>query len=262
MQRNLTKELGENIIDKHQLEVIDAEIAQAKRARQLWYNMLAMVRGRHPSYKYVGGKGVTVHPRWSDSFDDFLKDVGLPLPTEVLRRIDLSKGYEPGNVVWMDKKAAHFNRSNDMPDRITGWMAVDTPERALAAAMSDARALSFIPPEFLTMELLEAVVAKDSRAVISMPQHMLTQEVANRFVAINWRVIRLLPSRLRSPEAVTLAVKADGMAIRYCPMWALTRELAYKAVDQNAGSLRFIPSKALRQEIRAAAREQHPGNPR
>lgn len=51
-----------------------------------------------------GQRGVItpIHPAWRDIFEQFLADVGpAPSPKHQLRRIDLSRGVEPGNVRWV-----------------------------------------------------------------------------------------------------------------------------------------------------------------
>ena len=56
-------------------------------------------------YHNYGGRGITVHPTWVNSFSTFLTDVGeRPSKEFSLDRIDNNKGYEPGNVRWATKK--------------------------------------------------------------------------------------------------------------------------------------------------------------
>ena len=57
----------------------------------------------HPQdreYARVGGKGVRVHLPWRESFENFLKDMGEPLPNAVLRRCDETRDFEPENCFW------------------------------------------------------------------------------------------------------------------------------------------------------------------
>ena len=80
------------------------EVLVNKRTRvyQNWVNIRMLCTDvRHPSYKYLGGKGITMDPSWLASFDNFLADVGFPSDVKhTLRRIDRTKNYEPGNVQW------------------------------------------------------------------------------------------------------------------------------------------------------------------
>lgn len=58
----------------------------------------------HRNYQWYGGRGITVCPEWMNSFAQFLKDVG-PKPKHSrllwLGRLDVNKGYAPGNVAWL-----------------------------------------------------------------------------------------------------------------------------------------------------------------
>lgn len=53
------------------------------------------------NYKHYGAKGVTMCDLWRVSFAEFYNYIG-PRPSEdyILKRIDLTKNYEPGNVTW------------------------------------------------------------------------------------------------------------------------------------------------------------------
>jgi hypothetical protein len=74
------------------------------------YRIWSLMRNRcgdpgNRDYANYGGRGVTVDPRWQESFDAFFADVGLrPDPKYSLDRIDNAKGYEPGNVQWASQK--------------------------------------------------------------------------------------------------------------------------------------------------------------
>lgn len=63
-------------------------------------------------YEYYGGRGITVCERWL-KFENFFSDMGQPEPGMTLERVDNSKGYEPGNVIWASRKVQGVNmRSN------------------------------------------------------------------------------------------------------------------------------------------------------
>lgn len=58
----------------------------------------------HRNFQWYGGRGITVCPEWMASFAAFLMHVG-PKPKHSrllwLGRLDVNKGYEPGNVAWL-----------------------------------------------------------------------------------------------------------------------------------------------------------------
>ena len=67
-----------------------------------------------PAYKYYGGRGICVDPRW-ESFETFLTDVGLsPSPKHGIDRYPDNDGnYEPRNVRWATQAEQNGNtRSN------------------------------------------------------------------------------------------------------------------------------------------------------
>lgn len=56
------------------------------------------------NYAWYGGKGISVCQRWRDSFEDYLADVGEPVPGHILGRLDKGGDFEPDNVAWMTRK--------------------------------------------------------------------------------------------------------------------------------------------------------------
>ena len=67
----------------------------------------------HPAWKNYGGRGITVCPEWSASFDAFWRDMG---PTYrqglTLDRIDNDKGYSKANCRWATHKTQAANTRN------------------------------------------------------------------------------------------------------------------------------------------------------
>lgn len=68
---------------------------------------------KHQSYYNYGARGIQVHPDWRapDGFDKFIAHIGpKPDPSLSLDRINNDKGYEPGNVRWVDRVTQQLNR--------------------------------------------------------------------------------------------------------------------------------------------------------
>jgi hypothetical protein len=70
---------------------------------------------RHRSYASYGGRGITVCDRWTNSFKNFLADMGeRPSREYTIDRLDSLAGYHPGNCRWATKEqqaeGRKFNR--------------------------------------------------------------------------------------------------------------------------------------------------------
>lgn len=77
-----------------------------------WFNMNARCNHEsHPSYKNYGARGIAVCWRWYESNPEGFINFFHDLPTKpgrrgyTLERVDRTRGYEPGNVVWATKRA-------------------------------------------------------------------------------------------------------------------------------------------------------------
>jgi hypothetical protein len=84
---------------------------ERKRALSAWRVMKR--RCLEPGFKSFpryGGAGIKICPQWLASFENFLKDVGLPpSPTHWLARKDTSAHYTPENTIWTER-APQMNR--------------------------------------------------------------------------------------------------------------------------------------------------------
>ena len=67
-----------------------------------WCNMKNRCLNRKiKSFSNYGGRGIKIYQPWIDSFDNFLKDIGIkPSNKHSLERIDVNGDYKPGNVIW------------------------------------------------------------------------------------------------------------------------------------------------------------------
>lgn len=78
-------------------------------------------------FKDYGARGITVCARWLEgedgkpAFSCFLSDVGRkPSPQHFLGRRNVSRGYEPDNVLWLTRAAAARNTRATRRVRIQG----------------------------------------------------------------------------------------------------------------------------------------------
>lgn len=67
------------------------------------------------SYHRYGGRGIKVCDRWLNSFEDYVKDLGMPpTPQHTVDRYPNPDGnYEPGNVRWATRKEQASNKGRN-----------------------------------------------------------------------------------------------------------------------------------------------------
>lgn len=67
-----------------------------------------------------GGRGIAMCDEWRDDYPAFLAYVGRkPSPKHSLDRIDVGRGYEPGNVRWATAREQRINQRRVPPERAT-----------------------------------------------------------------------------------------------------------------------------------------------
>lgn len=80
-----------------------------------WYGIKKRCTNKNNhKYSSYGGRGITVCDRWSNSFVEFLEDVGLrPTSQHSLDRINNDGNYEPGNCRWATRSEQGCNKRNN-----------------------------------------------------------------------------------------------------------------------------------------------------
>lgn len=76
-----------------------------KSAYTSWRQMIQRCENKnHEQYEDYGGRGISVCPRWRESFLNFALDMGIRPEGKTLDRKDNERGYEPGNCRWETPK--------------------------------------------------------------------------------------------------------------------------------------------------------------
>lgn len=116
---------------------------------------------RQDTWRLYGGRGITVCERWS-LFENFLSDMGpKPSARHSIDRIDVNRGYEPGNCRWATPHEQARNRRNIRMVKVDG---VDM-------CLSDAAVLRGLTPRVVFSRLGHGWSVEDalSRPVRSWP---------------------------------------------------------------------------------------------
>lgn len=72
-------------------------------------------------YRNYGGRGIHVYPLWRESYEAFLMHIGKkPEPGHSIERLDVNKGYEPGNVCWATSIEQARNKRSNVRITISG----------------------------------------------------------------------------------------------------------------------------------------------
>lgn len=76
---------------------------------------------RNRDYPYYGGRGITIDPRWLESFNNFVADMGLRPPGMTLERKENSQGYAKDNCIWASKTV---QMNNTRQNHYITWQGV------------------------------------------------------------------------------------------------------------------------------------------
>lgn len=101
MRRGRTKSCG-CLRKFNNLKHGQAKKGSTSREYEAWLRMKDRCLNKNNSrYKDWGGRGITIHQEWIESFESFFNYIG-PRPSNLysLDRIDNDGNYEPGNVRW------------------------------------------------------------------------------------------------------------------------------------------------------------------
>lgn len=82
---------------------------------RVWLGIMARCTNpKHPAYPNYGGRGIDICDRWRWDVRAFLADVGTCPAGHEIDRIDNDRGYEPGNVRWVERKTNDRNRRSNV----------------------------------------------------------------------------------------------------------------------------------------------------
>lgn len=77
----------------------------------VWVSMKTRcLNPRARSFKNYGARGIKVCDRWMNSFEAFQNDMGARPAGMTLERVDVNRGYEPGNCVWATRSRQARNK--------------------------------------------------------------------------------------------------------------------------------------------------------
>lgn len=89
---------------------------------QIWNAMKGRCENPNDAgYRYYGGRGISVHPRWK-FFENFIKDMGPRPDGLTLERVNNYEGYGPDNCKWATREEQANNKRSSVKLEICGDM--------------------------------------------------------------------------------------------------------------------------------------------
>lgn len=87
---------------------------EARRVYRVWTGIRRRcLSPKSKAYADYGGRGVTLCDEWLD-FSNFSRDMGPNSEGMTVERIDVNKGYEPGNCIWIPLSKQNENKRNTL----------------------------------------------------------------------------------------------------------------------------------------------------
>lgn len=92
------------------------------KEHRAWKAMIGRCHNQNNAkFPIYGARGIEVCKEWRESFEAFLAHIGLaPNKNASVDRIDVNKGYSPGNVRWASAKEQSMNRRKTLRFELNG----------------------------------------------------------------------------------------------------------------------------------------------